>query len=159
MFGFGKDPSVIDPSHYEACLKKNLLRLKDLAESAGVYGVYFNLPVPGISRTSNAQTIDALAAWIRKSRIHGFCALKAAEEGMNIIAQISAQVEFLEGHYEQTSQESKLENLEGVAAVVLEVGPVLKETISTLSHFRSLDEKEILETMLAGVAERMRGAK
>lgn len=126
-------------------------RLSEIMEELGEVGLFLEksgaaMAEYGKKATSEEELLEKLKAEIRQTKIPGFCGVKLLQEATALIDIIGIRISYLRGLGEGVNTR-KIDAIEKFIREKLQ--PILTVSFKEMAHFGTMDEKKILETILA----------
>ena len=138
---------MADESKLDRCVR----RLSEIMEELGEVGVFLEkssaaMAEYGRKSRSNEELLEKLKNEIRETKIPGFCGVKLLQEASALIDMIGVRISYLRGLGEGVNTK-KIDTIEKFIREKLQ--PILTVSFKEMAHFGTMDEKKILETILA----------
>jgi len=135
----------------EAKLDRCVRRLSEIMEKLGEVGLFLEkssatMADYGRKARSEEELLEKLKNEIRKTKVPGFCGVKLMQEASALIDMIGVRISYLRGLGEGVNAR-KIDAIEKFIREKLQ--PILTVSFKEMAHFGSMDEKKILETILA----------
>jgi len=145
------DKGVIDCMADESKLDRCVRRLSEIMEELGEVGLFLEKSSAAMAEygrkvKSEKELLEELKNEIRKTKIPGFCGVKLLQEASALIDMIGVRISYLRGLGEGVNTK-KLDTIEKFIREKLQ--PILTVSFKEMAHFGTMDEKKILETILA----------
>jgi len=145
------EKGVIDCLADESKLDRCVRRLGEIMEELGEVGLFLEkssaaMAEHGRKIKSEEELLDKLKNEIRETKIPGFCGVKLLQEGSVLIDIIGVRISYLRGLGEGVNTK-KIDSIEKFIHEKLQ--PILTVSFKEMAHFGSMDEKKILEAILA----------
>jgi len=135
----------------EAKLDRCVRRLSEIMEELGDVGVFLEkssaaMAEHGRKSRSDEELLEKLKNEIRETKVPGFCGVKLLQEASALIDMIGVRISYLRGLGTGINTK-KIDSVEKFIREKLQ--PILAVSFKEMAHFGTLDEKKILETILA----------
>ncbi len=142
---------VIDCMADESKLDRCVRRLSEIMEELGEVGLFLEkssaaMAECGRKAKSEEELLEKLKNEIRETKVPGFCGVKLLQEASTLIDMIGVRISYLRGLGPGINTR-KLDSIEKFIREKLQ--PILTVSFKEMAHFGTLDEKKILETILA----------
>ncbi len=126
-------------------------RLSEIMEELGEVGLFLEksgaaMADYGKRVKSEEELLEKLKAEIQETKIPGFCGVKLLQEAAALIDIIGIRISYLRGLGEGVNTR-KIDAIEKFIREKLQ--PILTVSFKEMAHFGTMDEKKILETILA----------
>jgi hypothetical protein len=138
---------MADESKLDRCVR----RLGEIMEELGEVGLFLEkssaaMAEQGRKVKSEEELLEKLKNEIRETKIPGFCGVKLLQEASTLIDIIGVRISYLRGLGEGVNTK-KIDSIEKFIREKLQ--PILTVSFKEMAHFGTMDEKKILETILA----------
>jgi hypothetical protein len=138
---------MADESKLDRCVR----RLGEIMEELGEVGLFLEkssaaMAEQGRKVKSEEELLEKLKNEIRETKIPGFCGVKLLLEASTLIDIIGVRISYLRGLGEGVNTK-KIDSIEKFIREKLQ--PILTVSFKEMAHFGTMDEKKILETILA----------
>ena len=145
------EKGVIDCMADESKLDRCVRRLSEIMEELGEVGLFLEKSSAAMAEygrkvKSEKELLEELKNEIRKTKIPGFCGVKLLQEASALIDMIGVRISYLRGLGEGVNTK-KIDTIEKFIREKLQ--PILTVSFKEMAHFGTMDEKKILETILA----------
>ncbi|HPC74504.1 MAG TPA: hypothetical protein P5551_07255 [Syntrophales bacterium] len=139
---------MADEEKLDRCVR----RLSEIMEELGEVGLYLEksnaaMADYGKKIKTEEELLEKLREEIRETKIPGFCGVKLLQEATALIDVIGVRIFYLRGLAVGVNTK-KIEAIERFIREKLQ--PILTVSFKEMAHFGTMDEKKILETILAG---------
>ncbi len=135
----------------EIKLDRCVRRLSEIMEELGEVGLFLDKSSAAMSEygkkvKSEEELLERLRDEIRETRIPGFCGVKLLQEATALIDIIGVRISYLRGLGKGVNVK-KIDSIERFIREKLQ--PILTVSFKEMAPFGTMDEKKILETILA----------
>jgi superfamily II RNA helicase len=138
---------MADEEKLDRCVR----RLSEIMEELGEVGLFLEKSSAAMAEygkkiKSEEKLLEKLRDEIRETKIPGFCGVKLLQEATALIDIIGVRISYLRGLGEGVNTR-KIDSIEKFIREKLQ--PILTVSFKEMAHFGTMDEKNILETILA----------
>lgn len=138
---------MADEEKLDRCVR----RLSEIMEELGEVGLFLEkssaaMADYGKKVKSEEELLDKLRDEIRETKVPGFCGVKLLQEATALIDIIGIRISYLRSLAGGVNTK-KIDAIEKFIREKLQ--PILTVSFKEMAHFGTMDEKKILETILA----------